>query len=94
MQPKRDTPTTGSWNIQEEIQRVRAKATEEMLRNLPSKRVDWSVSSLDKNTSTNSLVSESIEADVKDKMQSSTENADASLHTTAEKSISHELHGM
>ncbi|KAL5559378.1 hypothetical protein UlMin_035589 [Ulmus minor] len=39
---KKDTPTSGSWNIQEEIQRVRAKATEEMLRTLPSKKLDLS----------------------------------------------------
>ncbi|XP_062108543.1 protein KAKU4 isoform X2 [Humulus lupulus] len=42
--PKWDTPNTGSWNIQEEIQKVRAKATEEMLRNSPSEKIDWSAS--------------------------------------------------
>lgn len=93
MQPKSDTPTSGSWNIQEEIQRLRAKATENMLMNLPSKRIDCSVAHFEKNMCTNSL-SQSIELDMKDKMQSSRENADTSLCMTAEKSILHELQGM
>ncbi|KAM7265595.1 hypothetical protein ACFE04_003278 [Oxalis oulophora] len=38
---KRDYSGTGSWNILEEIRKVRSKASEEMLRTLPSK-IDWS----------------------------------------------------
>ncbi|KAK8523104.1 hypothetical protein V6N12_047637 [Hibiscus sabdariffa] len=39
---KRDSPTNGSWNIQEEIRKVRSKATEDMLRTLSSPKIDWS----------------------------------------------------
>ncbi|KAK8654636.1 hypothetical protein V6N13_107243 [Hibiscus sabdariffa] len=39
---KKDSPTSGSWNIQEEIRKVRSKATEEMLRTLSSPKIDWS----------------------------------------------------
>ncbi|XP_011031358.1 PREDICTED: uncharacterized protein LOC105130507 isoform X2 [Populus euphratica] len=33
---------TGSWNIQEELRKVRSRATEEMLRTRPSSKMDWS----------------------------------------------------
>ncbi|TQD83796.1 hypothetical protein C1H46_030677 [Malus baccata] len=54
-QLKRDAPATGSWNIQEEIRRVRSKATEELLRSLPSSRIDWSASALEKRSVLGSL---------------------------------------
>ncbi|XP_050364117.1 protein KAKU4 isoform X2 [Argentina anserina] len=53
--PKRDAPATGSWNIQEEIRKVRTKATEEMLRSLPSSKIDWSTFSLENKSTLNSL---------------------------------------
>ncbi|KAF8036667.1 hypothetical protein BT93_C2406 [Corymbia citriodora subsp. variegata] len=37
---KRDSPISGSWNISEEIRKVRSKATEELLRASSSRRVD------------------------------------------------------
>ncbi|KAF3447640.1 hypothetical protein FNV43_RR12827 [Rhamnella rubrinervis] len=73
---KRDTPTIGSWNIHEEIQRVRSKATEEMLRTLPSKRIDWSSFALEKKN-------ENKEANVGDKMHNFSESINASLHTAS-----------
>ncbi|KAI9097465.1 hypothetical protein K1719_025236 [Acacia pycnantha] len=39
---KRDSPATGSWSIQDEIRRVRSRATEQMLSSLPSAKIDWS----------------------------------------------------
>ncbi|KAL1346761.1 uncharacterized protein [Arachis hypogaea] len=39
---KRDTPATGSWSIQDELRRVRSRATEEMLRTVPSSKIDLS----------------------------------------------------
>lgn len=41
MQLKRDSPISGSWNISEEIRKVRSKATEELLKASSSKRVDF-----------------------------------------------------
>ncbi|KAJ6995334.1 protein KAKU4-like isoform X2 [Populus alba x Populus x berolinensis] len=38
----RDFLVTGSWNIQEELRKVRSRATEEMLRTRPSSKMDWS----------------------------------------------------
>lgn len=73
---KRDTPTTGSWNIQEEIQKVRVKATEEMLRNLPSKKLDWS-----SRASPISLLAKNIDANVVEKVDASTRLVDDALLT-------------
>lgn len=58
---KRESPATGSWNIQEEIRRVRSKATEEMLRTLPSSKIDWSALTLGHKSSPNSLAGEKLE---------------------------------
>ncbi|XP_030946775.1 protein KAKU4 isoform X2 [Quercus lobata] len=58
---KRESPATGSWNIQEEIRRVRSKATEEMLRTLPSSKIDWSALTLGHKSSPNSLAAEKLE---------------------------------
>uniref|UniRef100_A0A6N2NJZ2 Protein KAKU4 n=1 Tax=Salix viminalis TaxID=40686 RepID=A0A6N2NJZ2_SALVM len=38
----RDFLVTGSWNIQEELRKVRSRATEEMLRTRSSSKMDWS----------------------------------------------------
>ncbi|KAM1424573.1 hypothetical protein ACFX1X_017291 [Malus domestica] len=65
---KRDAPATGSWNIQEEIRRVRSKATEELLRSLPSTRIDWSASALEKRSVLGSLPGGQREDDVGDKL--------------------------
>ncbi|KAJ6758766.1 hypothetical protein OIU74_025426 [Salix koriyanagi] len=37
-----DSPVTGSWNIKEELRKVRSRATEEMLGTRPSSKTDWS----------------------------------------------------
>ncbi|KAF9661972.1 hypothetical protein SADUNF_Sadunf18G0004900 [Salix dunnii] len=37
-----DSPVSGSWNIQEELRKVRSRATEEMLGTRPSSKTDWS----------------------------------------------------
>ncbi|KAL4603268.1 hypothetical protein ACB092_10G111900 [Castanea dentata] len=58
---KRESPATGSWNIQEEIRRVRSKATEEMLRTLPSSKIDWPALTLGHKSSPNSLAAEKLE---------------------------------
>lgn len=65
---KRDFLSAGSWNIQEELRRVRSKATEEMLKNLPSSKVDWSAFSLEHRSGLNSLAGNKNEAVVGDKM--------------------------
>ncbi|KAI4379849.1 hypothetical protein MLD38_006094 [Melastoma candidum] len=39
-QLKRDSPITGSWNISEEIRKVRSRATKDMLRTVSSPKVD------------------------------------------------------
>ncbi|XP_015885350.3 protein KAKU4 isoform X1 [Ziziphus jujuba] len=84
---KKDTPSIGSWNIQEEIQRVRSKATEEMLRTLPSKRIDWSGLGLENEGSPNAFMSGDREANMGNKMHNSLESINASLATG--KSTSH-----
>ncbi|TQD74489.1 hypothetical protein C1H46_039989 [Malus baccata] len=68
---KRDAPATGSWNIQEEIRRVRSKATEELLRSLPSTRIDWSTSALEKRSVLGSFPGGQREGDVGDKLHNS-----------------------
>ncbi|KAM1134327.1 hypothetical protein ACFX19_044171 [Malus domestica] len=71
MQLKRDAPATGSWNIQEEIRRVRSKATEELLRSLPSTRIDWSTSALEKRSVLGSFPGGQREDDVGDELHNS-----------------------
>lgn len=47
---------------------MRSKATEEMLKNLPSSKVDWSAFSLEHRSGLNSLAGNKNEAVVGDKM--------------------------
>lgn len=63
---KRDSLTAGSWNILEEIRRVRAKATEDMLGTLPSKKTDLSTFALEHKSSPNSLLADKTEAGLRD----------------------------
>ncbi|XP_061364338.1 protein KAKU4-like isoform X2 [Gastrolobium bilobum] len=44
---KRGSPAAGSWSIQDEIRRVQSRTTEQMLRRLPSSKVDWSALSME-----------------------------------------------
>lgn len=85
MQPKRDSPATGSWNIQEEIRRVRTKATEEMLRSIPSTRIDWSAFALENRSTLNSLPDGKQETDMGGKLRKavgSTMNSSLGITTT------------
>jgi len=56
LQFKRDSSATGSWSIQDEIRRVRSRATEEMLRTLPSSKIDWSALAADRNNVNSSAI--------------------------------------
>ncbi|XVE71363.1 hypothetical protein DITRI_Ditri10aG0144500 [Diplodiscus trichospermus] len=76
---KRDSPATGSWNIQEEIRKVRSKATEEMLRTLSSAKIDWSSSALEHKTGPDSLVTNSLGPVEEDNLQNSKKSVDASI---------------
>ncbi|KAG8375334.1 hypothetical protein BUALT_Bualt10G0089400 [Buddleja alternifolia] len=56
---KRNSFTSGSWNIQEELRRVRSKATEDMLRSPPTK-IDpslFAVAPIEKSAESDKLVS-------------------------------------
>ncbi|MED6125078.1 hypothetical protein PIB30_065120 [Stylosanthes scabra] len=59
---KRDTPATGSWSIQDEIRRVRSRATEEMLRTVPSSKTDLSPFSMDYTNNVRTSATENIKA--------------------------------
>ncbi|XWS70588.1 hypothetical protein CRYUN_Cryun03dG0059800 [Craigia yunnanensis] len=76
---KRDSPATGSWNIQEEIREVRSKATEEML-TLSSSKIDWSSFALEHKSGPDSLVARPAE---EDNPQSSKKSVDASVDLAA-----------
>ncbi|XVF48167.1 hypothetical protein PTKIN_Ptkin03bG0169200 [Pterospermum kingtungense] len=75
---RRNSPATGSWNIQEEIRKVRSKATEEMLKNLSSSKIDWSSFSLEHKNGPDSLVAKGLRPAEED-TQSSRKSVDASV---------------
>ncbi|OAY53526.1 protein KAKU4 isoform X2 [Manihot esculenta] len=58
----RNSSATGSWNILEEIRKVRSKATEEMLRSRPSSIIDWPTLASDNKRSPYSLVPDKAES--------------------------------
>lgn len=72
---------------------MRAKATEEMLRNLPSKKIDWSAFSFENRGSPSSILAENVDANVGVKADNSTKPIDASLQTAAGRSDSHRFQG-
>ncbi|XP_057959959.1 protein KAKU4 isoform X2 [Malania oleifera] len=81
---KRDSFAAGSWNILDEIRRVRSKATEEMLKDLPSTKIDLSAFSLEQKTSQNPAMGDKMESGIGDKMCNSNplaamQSADESL---------------
>ncbi|XP_059662968.1 protein KAKU4 isoform X2 [Cornus florida] len=91
---KRDSLATGSWNILEEVRRVRSKATDDMLRTLPSRKIDLSLFAQEPKASQNFLVAGETEAVVENKMQESNsltaaKTIDASANLAAGVSISH-----
>ncbi|KAF2283544.1 hypothetical protein GH714_011931 [Hevea brasiliensis] len=57
----RNSSATGSWNILEEVRKVRSKATEEMLRTRPSSIIDWPTLASDDKRSPYSLVPDKAE---------------------------------
>lgn len=75
---KRESPTTSSWNIQDELRKVRSKATEEMLRTSRSSKINL----LEYNSTHDSTVSERLRG-VRDN-DSSTKSLYASLNSAAE----------
>lgn len=75
---KRDSPATGSWNIQEEIRKVRSKATQEMLRTLSSPKVDWSSLALEHKSVPDTLAAKNLGTAEEINLQSSKKTVDAS----------------
>ncbi|CAJ2643386.1 unnamed protein product [Trifolium pratense] len=69
---KRDSSATGSWSIQDEIRRVRSRATEEMLRTVPSSKIDWSAFAVEHKNNVNSSAIENIGASSREKVHNFT----------------------
>ncbi|XP_021834750.1 protein KAKU4 [Prunus avium] len=80
---KRDSRATGSWNIQEEIRRVRSKATEELLRSLPSTRIDWSASTLGNRSTSGYLGDGKQEVETGDKIHNSKNSIGANVNLSS-----------
>ncbi|XVE53463.1 hypothetical protein DITRI_Ditri03aG0005400 [Diplodiscus trichospermus] len=80
---KRESPATGSWNIQEEIRKVRSKATEEMLRTLSSPKIDWSSFGVEHKRGCDSLVANNSGPPEEDNPQSSKKSVDEAVDLAA-----------
>ncbi|XP_044472167.1 protein KAKU4-like [Mangifera indica] len=91
---KRDSPASGSWNISEELRKVRSKATEEMLRTLPSSKIDLSALTSENRSAVKSIVAEEVEATMSDKVLNSTISVDASLNLVTGVTTSYGLPGV
>ncbi|KAE8735928.1 COP9-signalosome 5B [Hibiscus syriacus] len=76
---KRNSLATGSWNIQDEIRKVRYKATEEMLGNLPSSTIAWSSFPSEHKKVLDSIVANNLEPAKEDKSHSSNRPVEASI---------------
>ncbi|TKY74641.1 KAKU4 protein [Spatholobus suberectus] len=81
---KRDSPATGSWSIQDEIRRVRSRATEDLLRTLPSSKIDWSAFAMENKNNVNSSDIENIGASLGERVHNSTKLVDASANLARE----------
>ncbi|WJX35694.1 hypothetical protein P8452_23650 [Trifolium repens] len=77
---KRDSSATGSWSIQDEIRRVRSRATEEMLRTVPSSKIDWSAFAVEHKNNVNSSAIENIGASSREKVHNFTNLVDTSVN--------------
>ncbi|GAU28188.1 hypothetical protein TSUD_313470 [Trifolium subterraneum] len=77
---KRDSSATGSWSIQDEIRRVRSRATEEMLRAVPSSKIDWSAFAVEHKNNVNSSAIENIGASSREKVHNFTNLVDTSVN--------------
>lgn len=73
---------------------MRSKATEEMLRTLPSKRIDWSGFGLENKSSPNAFMSRDRGANVGNKRPNSSESINASLPMDTGRSASHGFQSM
>jgi len=80
MQLKRDSTATGSWSIQDEIRRVRFRATEDLLRTLPSSKIDWSALGMENKNNVDSSAIENIGASLAERVYNSTNLVDASAN--------------
>lgn len=94
VQIKRESPTSGSWNIQEELRRVRSKATEEMLRS-PSSKFDWSslATGSDYKTNLSSTRFNHLKIPSGDKIQHAVKPIDKSMYWSADNTVTHNLSG-
>lgn len=92
VQIKRESPAGGSWNIQEEIRRVRSRATEEMLKT-PSSKLDWSSFASDYRSNLNSTRSDYLKIYSEDKMQHAVKSIDKSMNWSADNTVTHTLSG-
>lgn len=84
MQLKRDFLATGSWNIQDEIRRVRSRATEQMLKTLPSTEIDWSAFALECKSHVNYSEIEKIQASIGEEVLNFPNSVDASSNLVKE----------
>ncbi|XP_014501612.1 protein KAKU4 isoform X3 [Vigna radiata var. radiata] len=79
---KRGSAATGSWSIQDEIRRVRFRATEDLLRTLPSSKIDWSTLGMENKNNVDSSAIENIGASLSERVHNSTNLVDASANLT------------
>lgn len=93
VQIKRESPASGSWNIQEEIRRVRSRATEEMLRTRPSAKLDWSSLASDYKSNLSSARSDYLKIHSEDKMRHAIKLIDKSMNWSADNTVTHNLSG-
>lgn len=92
MQKKRETLNSGSWNIRDEIRRVRSKVTEEMLKSLPSTKLDWS--DLAFGCKSNKNFAEKLKADFENCTQNSSKLVDSSLKIDTGGTTAHIIQGV
>ncbi|KAK2982881.1 hypothetical protein RJ640_003536, partial [Escallonia rubra] len=93
---KRGSLSAGTWNIQEEIRRVRSKATEDMLRTPPSVKLDLSSFARETKASQKSSMADTVRGngDIQESnLLAATEPDDASENLAAGVSTSHSLPG-
>ncbi|XP_004501249.1 uncharacterized protein [Cicer arietinum] len=77
---KRDSSATGSWSIKDEIRRVRSRATEEMLRTVPSSKIDWSAFAAEHKSNVNSSAIENIGSSLGEKVHNFSNLVDKSAN--------------
>ncbi|GMI92402.1 hypothetical protein HRI_002909600 [Hibiscus trionum] len=80
---KRNSLATGLWNIQDEIRKVRSKATEEMLRNLSSSKIDWPSFPVEHKKGPDSIAANDLGPAKEDNSQISRRPVDASTDLAA-----------